>query len=636
MSHEEFDKLVQAVEGGIGRDHEALRRRVAWLALAGFAGLLSSLAIVVFVAMAFIIPGIIWFKDAFMLVIIGSFVLVLGGWAVIRVLWVRVPPPEGRPVSRAEALALFALLDQLRAALRSAPFHLVLVVPECNAAVVQSPRLGVFGWHKNYLLLGLPLLENFSKDELHAVLAHEFAHLSRQHGRSSQWIYRLRRSWELLFQRLSRPRVQGEISLRPLIRKFIDWFWPRFNAHAFVLSRAQEYQADAVSAELTSPTNAAQALTRVAFYGRALDQKFWPDFWQHTKENSSAPEGVFLRLNQALETLPDQGMKWLEQAFHTTTTNADTHPCLSDRLRAIGYPPDQTGPDNFLNHIRPPRPSAAEVLLGDALPKIRAEVEKAWRKNTAEAWSQQHNKAGPLHDRLGKIEQITAAKTGDTDALWDQARVVMELQGKEASAPLLEQILVLDPKHVQANFHLGSLLLKSGQPRGEQFIEKALGENEELLPEAADQLHAFFRQSGQSGRIRELYARLDRHEKTMVESRRERSQLTSSDTLIPHELSAGELKALLETLAADPDLVAAHLGRKNLLHLAHQRLFLLCIHVRPAWHRLPGGDREQTAVNRMFKAIRLPGRVMVFAPTGSYRAIARKLRQVPGAEVFKK
>ena len=39
---------------------------------------------------------------------------------------------------------------------------------------------------------------------------------------------------------------------RPVIA-FIDWFWPRFNASAFVLSRAQEYQADAFAARVTSP-----------------------------------------------------------------------------------------------------------------------------------------------------------------------------------------------------------------------------------------------------------------------------------------------------------------------------------------------------------------------------------------------
>jgi hypothetical protein len=30
-------------------------------------------------------------------------------------------------------------------------------IDDFNAAVVQAPRLGLFGWYRNYLLIGLPL-----------------------------------------------------------------------------------------------------------------------------------------------------------------------------------------------------------------------------------------------------------------------------------------------------------------------------------------------------------------------------------------------------------------------------------------------------------------------------------------------
>jgi len=184
MTHEEFDQLVWRVEAGIGRDSQALHRRVVWLAVLGYAGLLVPLWLVLVIGLAFIVPGILWPKDAVVLLVIGSFVLAAGGWATGRVLWIRLPPPEGRVVSRAEAPILHATLDGLRYRLRSALFHRVVIVPDCNAAVVRRPRLGVFGWHQNYLLLGLPLLEGLSKEELTAVLAHECAHLSRQHHRS--------------------------------------------------------------------------------------------------------------------------------------------------------------------------------------------------------------------------------------------------------------------------------------------------------------------------------------------------------------------------------------------------------------------------------------------------------------------
>lgn len=120
----------------------------------------------------------------------------------------------------------------------------------------------------------------------------------------------------------------------------------------------------------------------------------------------------------------------------------------------------------------------------------------------------------------------------------------------------------------------------------------------------------------------------------MIASRAERSTVKSSDSLIAYGLAEAELAALREVLAAEQDLVAAELARKDLRHFPKQKLFLLCVHRRPAWHRLPNRDREQTLVNRLSQTVRLPGRVLVFAAGGSFRALARKLRQVPDAMVF--
>src|SRR5262245_19977761 len=114
MTHEEFDQLVRSVESGVGRDPKLLHRRVLWLAMLGYAGLLAPLGFVLAISLAFFIPGLLWPQEGTVLLIIGAFVLLLGGWAAARVLWIRLPPPQGRSISRAEAPALFGILDELR------------------------------------------------------------------------------------------------------------------------------------------------------------------------------------------------------------------------------------------------------------------------------------------------------------------------------------------------------------------------------------------------------------------------------------------------------------------------------------------------------------------------------------------
>ena len=102
----------------------------------------------------------------------------------------------------------------MRLQLKGPRFHHVLLVDDLNAGVIQRPRLGVFGWPSNYLLLGLPLLEALSPEEALSVVAHEYGHLAGAHGRFEAFVYRLRRTWSMLGQLAQ--AWQG-VATRPLL-----------------------------------------------------------------------------------------------------------------------------------------------------------------------------------------------------------------------------------------------------------------------------------------------------------------------------------------------------------------------------------------------------------------------------------
>jgi len=159
-------------------------------------------------------------------------------------------------------------------------------------------------------------------------------------------------------------------------------------------------------------------------------------------------------------------------------------------------------------------------------------------------------------------------------------------------------------------------------------------EDEQLLPQACELLFIYFRRAGLPERIRELQARLDRYEASLAASRAERSTVSPSDTLIPHELSDADLGELRRILTTDPDVASALLGRKELRFFPNQRLFLLCVRLHPRWHRLPDRNRDRAVVAHLSQSVKLPGRILVFTPTGSFRAIARKLAKVPGATII--
>ena len=99
MTREEFDRVVRQIETGVGRNPKALRFRVACLAILGYALLLAGLFLVVLLAAGFF--AIMYWADLqgkIICGIAGAAVLFGGGWAVLRALLVRVPPPKGLEV----------------------------------------------------------------------------------------------------------------------------------------------------------------------------------------------------------------------------------------------------------------------------------------------------------------------------------------------------------------------------------------------------------------------------------------------------------------------------------------------------------------------------------------------------------
>src|SRR5438046_4893467 len=169
MDQRQFEALVQRMERFAVRAPGAYRSWVLALAVFGYT-LVLALVIVLLLLLALLAFGLrhaAWLSVKLGLVV-GALLLV-----VLRSLWVRLEPPTGEPLARQEAPAFFARLDRLVARLHTPRVHRVLVTEDFNAAVMQLPRLGIFGWYRNYLLIGLPLMQCLSRPQFEAVLAHE-------------------------------------------------------------------------------------------------------------------------------------------------------------------------------------------------------------------------------------------------------------------------------------------------------------------------------------------------------------------------------------------------------------------------------------------------------------------------------
>ncbi|MBO0757023.1 MAG: M48 family metallopeptidase, partial [Bradyrhizobiaceae bacterium] len=389
MTDAEFEALVERLEQQARRGPAAYRRKVILLACVGYAYVALVLAIAggLFVGALATTPYLkgLSLKLAF---IFGAFF-----WVVARAMWIRLEPPQGRRITPSEAPELFKLIVGLQRSLRAPPFHDVLITSDFNAAVVQVPRLGLLGWHYNTLLIGLPLMKALTRQQLAAVLAHEFGHLAGGHGRLGNWVYRVRYGWARLVHALQERHSAGSFAFRP----FLKWYAPYFSAVSFPLARANEYEADAASARLTSPTAAAAALTSVNVIGSFLEARYWPDLHRKADEVPQPSFAPYTQMGEVIGAGIDATAVrgWLEAAMAEKTSVANTHPALADRLQALGQPPLLALPSAG---------EAADALLGRALEPITAEFDRGWRDAIQPSWERRHREVQEARAQLATLD----------------------------------------------------------------------------------------------------------------------------------------------------------------------------------------------------------------------------------------
>jgi Zn-dependent protease with chaperone function len=495
VTSEAYDALAGRLEDVAQRRPFAYKLIVALLAALGYGYIFLLLLLVAGLIVGVIVLGVrshalvvIWKVEIFL---VGLLALLL------RSLWVRIPEPAGLLLEREKAAPLFAEIDRLREKVGAPRVHRVLLDDRFNAAVQQVPRLGVF-WPKNHLCIGLPLLQALPPEGFRAVLAHELGHLSRAHGRFGAWIYRVRATWERLLTQLEKEGKQGAARL---FTWFFEWYAPYFAACSSVLVRRQEYEADRHSAEAAGARNAADALVRLRVAGEHVIKTFWDSVFQLTSAEPAPPEDIFDRLDRAFlaEDWHPGAEERLREALLLSTDAFDTHPCLSDRLAALGEPP----------HLPEPLgESAARRYLGASLPELATRLSLSWKTAVTASWTKRYRELLDARASLARFEERAAAGERLTvGELWQRAQIQSSVE-EEAAIPLYRAVIERDPQHGFAYFQLARLLLERDQEEGVALMERACQERPQLTPDGMALTAVFWRSRGDLDRARGCLRRL--------------------------------------------------------------------------------------------------------------------------------
>lgn len=615
----QFEALVARLEASAKNNPAAYRLRVTLLALLGNAYLgvvlliLAALFLASLASIAYLKAGGI--KLA---IVVGAFL-----WMILKALWVKVGLPRGHEVTRSQAPALFGMIDDLRHQLDAPHFHHVLVTDDFNAGVVQQPRLGIFGWPRNYLLIGLPLMKALSVEQFKAVLAHEFGHLARGHGRVSNWIYRQRLRWSRLMATLDATKSRGSFLFRP----FLDRFAPYFNAYSFPLARANEYEADAASARLTSPKAAAEALTSVNVIGSYLSEQYWPQIHKMADDIPQPGFAPFSSFNERMVADFDTAtaQSWLDQAMARKTSLADTHPALSDRLKAIGEAP----------RLVPPDPAnSADRLLGDVLGSLSESFDQRWQQNILPSWRERHQNVQEDRRKLAELnaKHESGAELSVRES-YDRA-ILTDSIGKDPVAAIsqLRALHGLAPDNALVSFGLGGRLIASNDDSGRALIEQAMRLDEEAIVSGAELLRDYHWRNGREDQARSWHKRLIERQQLLSAAQRERQQVLLTDQFEKTGLSEQQLEDLRSQLRAVRGLRKAYLLRKQVRYLPEHAFFVLGFSATGFFQR-HNRKRDAEIAGKIRQNVELPSDTIIINVAGNNYRFARKFRRFRWARI---
>jgi Zn-dependent protease with chaperone function len=597
--------------------HVAARRLIALAAL-GYVYLLSIVALVVVAIVAtivFVHPVVLALKIAAPLILLGL--------VVLRSLRVSVLPPEGVELQREQVPRLFELIDAIRNEVGAPRVDRVLIDDSISAAAALGPSLNPFGG-STYVVLGLPMVASQTPDELRAVVAHELAHFSRKHMRLGAWAMRARETWFQLQSNLEQHRSFGSF----LFRRFFMWYVPYLDAQFGTTSRAGEFEADAVAADIAGGEALASLLVRLELGARFATTTYWPSVYARVNHEAQPPWGVTAGLCAALcdvGTLLDADL-WVKEALSAESGRFDSHPSLVERLTALDL-----SEEGALD-IPYPAPTAAQIYLGDHADEVARRYDTQWREDMRLRWTEEFTVAE--HARAELAELAGRAEALKPDELRSYAALTARFHGDAAARPLYANLVAALPDDAQANFAFGRILVEAGDLEGVAYLDKAVALAPQSAIAAAEVALPLLERKDRVTDIAIFRERARQRRALVDKAQDERTAPLSDSELGPHRLSDVELARAQAALAEHPELMRVYVARRRFQYLADESPEYVVGVVR----KNPGRGSDATlAAQRLLRAVAsildLPGETSVVLLDQAPR-VFRKLKAIPEALVF--
>lgn len=397
-------------------------------------------------------------------------------------LWrLRVAEPGGEALMRAQAPALFAVVDELRQTFQAPPITDIHLTDTAQLDVQRIPRTGYPLAFRHVLLAGLPVLQCLTADQFKCMLASALGGLSFVRPDAAAWIGQLANTWRQYQAAVARQWTPAAL----LYRVFLAAYLPALDAVSERLDVGRRLHRDRHALEIADDDLVAQTLAGEVVMQRFLESHYWPTVYA-AAEHSATPSFKVFRTLEAIfrrRVDPDLIQVWLREAFVGKWRGSDRDVGLKARLHEIGH--------TTVHYRQPEGNSAAQTLLGASYQWIIDRCDMRWADEHREEWHVRHIKA---QEQVGCLQQLRATlrrKGLFGEEAMRYAALVKRYGTEQEIREAYEKILEINPDDARIHFGVGKYLLACRDARGVKVLERAMTLNKRYIEPACRLISGF-------------------------------------------------------------------------------------------------------------------------------------------------
>jgi Zn-dependent protease with chaperone function len=636
MKRKDYNSLIERLKTFAEVNPAAYQKRVLWLGVLGYSYIFLVLAVLLG-ATVFCVWHLL-FGDGgkggiFKLLIF----LLFFSFLIIKSIWIRMEPPVGFLVTRTDAPDLFGILDDIIRQQNSVVPDAVYLNNDFNAFISQVPRLGIFGWYKNFLVLGLPYMFACNSDQFKAVLAHEFGHFSGAHGRTGTWVYRVRASWYNIQRNMQESQQYGAF----IFRWFFNWYIPYFNAYSFVLIRQHEYEADHWGTKYAGARVNAEELVNSTIKGQVTGP-YWEKIWARVNDEPDPPPQVFsnavILLKQPVPELNYQ--QHLQKSLTIRTQNEDTHPSLKDRLNAIGFRLREgqiMDADGKLLSIQQEflKSAAEEMLPESVITRALKQFDQEWAESVRKDWQARHEHVKTMKESLKTLNKKYETGALTQEEMTDRAYIIDQISERDAAIKAIGEILDRYPNHAAAHYRLGEILIAQDDEKGVEHLKKAMLVDESFKSAGLEKISWYYERLGKYEKVEHVLEDFDKSLEMDQKDYAERNNITGKDRFKEHGLPFDTVSDIQQKLKPfEKEFKDVYLIQKELKIYPKEPLYVLAVKARVSGFHWSPAEFNQALLKKLIDGLQFNiqrGTVYIIVGDPGINKLASK---IPGAVIY--